>query len=168
MHAVVFQFRPHLEHHGTYFAIVAELRPELQRSDGFLHNERFAAPGDPGLLVSLSLWRDEDAIRRWREHAGHRVAQMRGKREVFASYRLRVGEVVGEEVPVGASEPLLPLAIGRSLRPASDAELFGSITEEGRELVVGPLQANAGGPIERRMALRILRDYGPGAPAERR
>jgi len=154
MHAVVFQFRPHPEHRDTYFAIVAELRPELQRIDGFLANERFASRTDPDGLVSISLWRDEDAIRRWREHAGHRVAQARGKREVFAGYRLRVGETLPETESCD-----LELAIGPRLTPAPGAEAFDGILDPERRLVLGLL--GPGPEPERRLALRILRDYGP-------
>lgn len=156
MHAVVFQFRPHPEHRGTYFEIVAELRPELQRVPGFLANERFTSRSDPHGLVSISLWEDEAAIRRWREHAGHRVAQLRGKREVFAGYRLRVAAAVAD--PASCD---LRLAIGPGLLPASGADMFDGIPDPARRLVLGEL---AGGPEpERALALRILRDYGPDA-----
>jgi heme-degrading monooxygenase HmoA len=157
VHAVVFQFRPHPEHRETYLALVAELRPELERIPGFLANERFHVDGDPLSLVSISLWEDEAAIQRWRAHAGHRVAQRRGKLEVFASYRLRVGEAVA------ASEPHhLRLAIGRALAPAEGAESFAGLLEPARRLVLGPWVP---GPTpERAHALRILRDYGPAAP----
>jgi quinol monooxygenase YgiN len=47
VHAVLFQFRPHPDQRDTYFALVAKLRPELQRIDGFLENERFASTADP-------------------------------------------------------------------------------------------------------------------------
>lgn len=154
MHAVVFQFRPHPQHRGTYFAIVAELRPELLRVPGFLANERFADRRDPDALVSISLWEDEDAIRRWRAHAGHRVAQARGKREVFAGYRLRVAEAVAE----GAAGDLR-LAVGRGLTPAPGAEAFDGIPDPERRLVLGGLAPGAA--PERALALRVLRDYGP-------
>lgn len=168
MHAVLFQFRPRPEHRGTYFALVAELRPELQRVEGFLANERFADPADPGLLVSLSLWRDEAAIRRWREHAHHRRAQARGKAEVFAWYRLRVGEAVEEDAAAAGAASLLPLAVGRALRPGRGAELYRSLAGDDRALVLGGAEAEPGGGIERRLFLRVARDYGPGAAVGRR
>jgi heme-degrading monooxygenase HmoA len=159
MHAVVFQFRPHPEHRDTYFALVAELRPELQTIDGFLENERFAAADDPGTLLSFSFWRDEAAIQRWRAHAGHRVAQLRGRREVFAAYRLRVGEVV--EAPDEAPG-LLRLTIGKGLEAGGGA-LYLGITDPENRLVLGEAAA---GVAERRLAVRVSRDYGPsmGAP----
>ena len=160
MHAVLFQFRPHPDQRDTYFALVAKLRPELQRIDGFLENERFASTADPSWLLSLSLWRDEAAILRWRQHAEHRVAQVRGKREVFAGYRLRVCEVAEE---AGADD--LRLVIGRDLVPAGDdGEPFDSITAPGRRLVLGGTQPPPGEEVERQLALRIVRDYGFGEP----
>jgi heme-degrading monooxygenase HmoA len=161
MHAVVFQFRPHDDQRDAYFAIVARLRPELQRIEGFLHNERFASAADSGWLLSLSLWRDEAAILRWRQHAGHRVAQERGKREVFAAYRLRVGEV--EEGQAPAEEPRLRLAIGRGLAVREYGELFRGIMDPDRELVLGGAELTPEAPAGRHLTLRVIRDYG-GAP----
>lgn len=156
MHAVLFLFRPYPEHHGTYFDLVALLRPELAKIEGFLANERFSRPGQPGWLLSLSLWQDEAAILRWRSHAGHRVAQVRGRKEVFADYRLRVGEIMAAD----AMEPdLLRVTVGRGLSPSPGAEVFASITEEGRQLAIGGVEPGA--EVERDFRLRVLRDYGP-------
>jgi len=163
MHAVVFQFRPHDDQRDTYFAIVARLRPELQRINGFLDNERFASAADPGWLLSLSLWRDEAAILRWRQHAGHRVAQERGKREVFEAYRRRVGEVV--EGSTAEEGPRLQLAIGHGLAAHAGEGLFRGITDPDRKLVLGRADLAPDARVERRLTLRVIRDYGP-APAQ--
>jgi heme-degrading monooxygenase HmoA len=153
VHAVLFRFQPYPEQRQTYFSIVAELRPELQKIEGFLHNERFESEREPGTLLSLSLWEDEAAILRWRRHAGHLVAQRRGKGEVFADYRLRVGHVVEDE----AAD--LWLAIGHQL--PDRGERFQGIAWAERKLVVLPgLMAPAGGN-DLALGLRILRDYGP-------
>ncbi len=162
MHAVVFQFQPRPDQHDAYFAIVARLRPELQRIDGFLDNERFTSAADPGWLLSLSLWRDEAAILRWRQHAGHRVAQERGRREVFAAYRLRVGEVVEGSAAQG---PRLQLAIGRGLATHAGEGLFRGIADPDRELVLGRADLAPEARVERRLTLRVIRDYGR-APAQ--
>ena len=55
--------------------------------------ERFESLTTPGKLLSLSTWRDEDSIRRWREQAAHRAAQAEGRGGLFAEYRIRVAEV---------------------------------------------------------------------------
>ena len=70
------------------------MRAELERIDGFISIERFASLYTEGKLLSLSFWRDEAAVERWREHAGHRAAQRRGRDEIFADYRIRVAGVV--------------------------------------------------------------------------
>lgn len=153
MHAVLFRFRPYPEQRGTYFAMVAELRPELQKIEGFLHNERFESQREPGTLLALSLWEDEAAILRWRRHAGHLVAQRRGKSEVLADYRLRVGEVVEG----GAAD--LRLKIGHQL--PERGERFQGIADPERKLVILPDLTSPADGNDLSMGLRILRDYGP-------
>ena len=71
--------------------------------DGFIANERYASLGRPGWLVSLSIWRDEKALIRWRTHALHHEIQGKGRASVFADYHLRVGEIVSD---TQATEPL--------------------------------------------------------------
>lgn len=75
-----------------YFDFAAELRPELDGIDGFLSVERFQSLTTDGKYVSLSFWRDREAVERWRRHAGHRVVQAIGRREIFADFRITVTE----------------------------------------------------------------------------
>jgi heme-degrading monooxygenase HmoA len=77
-----------------YLDIAAALRPELEQQDGFISIERFASLTHEGKLLSLSFWRDEDAVKHWRSFDGHRLAQARGRDGVFAEYRLRVAGVL--------------------------------------------------------------------------
>jgi heme-degrading monooxygenase HmoA len=94
MIAVIFEVEPKAQYSGTYFDIAAELRPLVEKIDGFISIERFESRALPGKFLSLSFWRDEESIRQWREHEQHRHAQERGKTELFAGYRLRVAHVV--------------------------------------------------------------------------
>ncbi|MDE2570963.1 MAG: antibiotic biosynthesis monooxygenase [bacterium] len=94
MFAVIFEVRPKAERRNEYLEAARELKPELERIDGFVHNERFAARSNEGLILSFSTWRDEKALIRWRTLAQHHLAQERGRFEIFADYRLRVGEIV--------------------------------------------------------------------------
>jgi heme-degrading monooxygenase HmoA len=94
MYAVIFEVQPRAGREQDYLALAQELRAELEKIDGFISIERFASLYTEGKLLSLSFWRDEDAIRRWREHVGHRAAQRRGRDEIFAHYRIRVATVV--------------------------------------------------------------------------
>ena len=93
MIAVIFEVEPHEGQAARYFEIAAALRAELEAIDGFLSVERFESITRPGRFLSLSFWRDEDAVRRWRCHGQHRGAQQQGRSEVFAGYRLRVASV---------------------------------------------------------------------------
>jgi len=92
--AVIFEVEPVEGRGHEYFDLAAELKPELEAIDGFLSVERFESLTTPGRYVSLSFWRDEDAVKRWREHADHRAAQEAGKAGIFARYRIRVAEVL--------------------------------------------------------------------------
>jgi heme-degrading monooxygenase HmoA len=94
MYAVIFEVQPKPGHEKDYLTLAQELRADLERMDGFISVERFASLYNEGKLLSLSFWRDEAAIARWRAHAAHRAAQRRGRGEVFADYRIRVASVV--------------------------------------------------------------------------
>ena len=94
MIAVIFEVQPATGRRDTYLGLAADLREQLQAIDGFLSIERFESLGQPGKLLSLSFWRDEAAVRQWRNTEEHRQAQMAGRGGVFADYRLRVAEVL--------------------------------------------------------------------------
>jgi heme-degrading monooxygenase HmoA len=94
MIAVIFEVEPDPDHRQEYLDTAAALRAELEAIDGFLSVERFESLARPGRLLSLSFWRDEEAVRRWRNLAAHREAQARGRHGVFRDYRLRVAEVM--------------------------------------------------------------------------
>ena len=94
MIAVIFEVQPHPDQTARYLDTAAALRPELARIDGFLSVERFESLTTPGRLLSLSFWRDEEAVRQWRNQAQHRAAQAAGRTAVFAGYRLRVAAVL--------------------------------------------------------------------------
>ncbi|NQU71279.1 MAG: antibiotic biosynthesis monooxygenase [Rhodospirillales bacterium] len=94
MIAVIFQVTPKDGKSDIYFDIAGELRSELEKIDGFLSIERFESRTIPGKYLSLSFWRDEEAVRTWRNQENHALAQARGKREIFEDYRISVAEVV--------------------------------------------------------------------------
>jgi heme-degrading monooxygenase HmoA len=94
MIAVVFEVTPGPNMRQAYLDHAALLRPELAQIDGFVSVERFESLTTPGKLLSLSLWRDEAAVKRWRHHVGHRTAQRLGRERMFADYRLRVVGVI--------------------------------------------------------------------------
>ena len=94
MIAVIFEVVPHPVRRDDYFHIAAELRPLLDKIDGFISIERFQSLSDEGRILSLSFWRDEAAIARWRTLEAHRVAQTEGRARIFKDYRLRIAQVV--------------------------------------------------------------------------
>ncbi len=76
-----------------YLDLAAALKADLEQIDGFISVERFQSLNDPGKLVSLSFFRDEAAVQRWRNRPGHRATQAKGRSRVFSDYRLRIAEV---------------------------------------------------------------------------
>ncbi|PWV97508.1 heme-degrading monooxygenase HmoA [Hoeflea marina] len=94
MIAVIFEVEPTQGEMATYLDLAAGLKPLLEEVDGFISVERFQSLSNPGKLLSLSFFRDEDAVRRWRTLAAHRATQQKGRAGVFRAYRLRVAEVL--------------------------------------------------------------------------
>jgi len=94
MIAVIAEVWPKEAGKKGYLDIAAELRPLLNEIDGFISIERFESLYEPGKILSLSFWRDEEAVERWRRLDVHRAAQARGRNELFQDYRLRVAAVI--------------------------------------------------------------------------
>jgi heme-degrading monooxygenase HmoA len=193
MFAVIFEVNPRPEAWDEYLGHAAALRPELLAIDGFIANERYASLGRSGWLVSLSIWRDEKALIRWRTHALHHEIQGKGRASVFADYHLRVGEVVTDtqsaealpqtrfdtteistakavtitEQPLDADSPAV--SSGRGML---DADSFDSITRPGNALYIRSwidlpsAEASVSGAPGRHRVVRIIRDYGMFARTE--
>jgi heme-degrading monooxygenase HmoA len=165
MFAVIFEVQPLAERWDDYLGLAKLLRPELEAIDGFIDNERFASRRTPGRLLSLSIWRDEKAVIRWRTLGVHHAAQEKGRFEIFADYHLRVGEITADtrlpdgeqlreqrldETEVGAAKSVtisevspgadgLAAALGLpELGTAGvlDREVFESITTAGKFLLL--------------------------------
>lgn len=94
MIAVIFEVQPHADQGDAYLQAAERLRPLLSQMDGFISIERFQSLTSPGKILSLSFWRDEAAVRGWRNAAEHRLVQTLGRELVFESYRLRVAQVL--------------------------------------------------------------------------
>ena len=94
MIAVIFEVWPTDGRAGEYFDLAASLKADLEKIDGFVSIERFESLVTKGKYLSLSFWRDEEAVRTWRNLEGHRRAQARGRGGIFADYRLRIASVV--------------------------------------------------------------------------
>jgi heme-degrading monooxygenase HmoA len=94
MIAVIFEVWPAVGRKDDYLGIAASLRADLNRIDGFISVERFQSLTDPKKLLSLSFWRDEEAVKKWRSQSSHRESQRKGRAGIFADYRLRVAAVL--------------------------------------------------------------------------
>ena len=185
MFAVIFEVNPRPEAWDAYLIHAAALRPDLLAIEGFIANERYSSWDRPGWLVSLSIWRDEKALIRWRTHALHHDIQGIGRSVIFADYHLRVGEVVAdsqtkEALPqqrfdstvTGAAKvvTITELSVDALPRPPGDA--FDSITRPGDGLYLRSwhdlTSAAAGimGTQGRHRVVRVIRDYGMFARTE--
>ena len=94
MIAVIFEVWPAEGRAGEYFETAASLKADLERMDGFISVERFESLATKGKYLSLSFWRDEEAVRAWRNLPTHRTTQGAGRAGVFRDYRLRVASVI--------------------------------------------------------------------------
>jgi heme-degrading monooxygenase HmoA len=109
MIAVIFEVWPGAERRNQYFSSCRCAASGTERIDVFISIERFESLTEPGKILSLSFWRDDDAVARWRGHAEHRDPQIAGRGGVFRDYRLRVATVLRdygmhsrEDAPPGA------------------------------------------------------------------
>ncbi len=93
MIVVIFEVAINPDRNEWYYELAAELRKQLENVDGFLSIERFQSLNDDNKYVSLSFWRDRDAVDSWYQVRGHREAQMEGRDGVFLDYRIRVADV---------------------------------------------------------------------------
>jgi heme-degrading monooxygenase HmoA len=112
MLALFFDVLPKPGHEDAYFQIAAALKPELEKNPGLLFLDRYKSLGRPGWFLSHQYWRDEASLVRWRTEPHHHVAQVAGRREHFADYRIRVAQVVTEAKP------------GKPLRRWSEENLY--------------------------------------------
>jgi heme-degrading monooxygenase HmoA len=94
MIAVIFECTPVEGRFTDYKALAEGLAEDVRNFDGFISIERFESITNKGKFVSLSFWRDEEAVRKWRNLQKHREAQKKGRGGIFRSYRLRVANVL--------------------------------------------------------------------------
>jgi heme-degrading monooxygenase HmoA len=99
MFAVIFVVQPKKERWNDYLDLAKYLKPKLEAVDGFIDNERFESKRTQGRVLSLSTWRDEKAVVRWRTQGEHHGVQEKGRFEIFEDYHLRVGEIIHDTEP---------------------------------------------------------------------
>ncbi|MEH2513479.1 heme-degrading monooxygenase HmoA [Nitrobacteraceae bacterium AZCC 1564] len=99
MFAVLFEVHPKPGRMDAYLGYAKMLRPEVEKIDGFIDNVRYRSLTREGWLLSVSSWRDEKALVRWRVHARHHAVQGKGRTDVFSDYHLRIGEITDDTRP---------------------------------------------------------------------
>jgi heme-degrading monooxygenase HmoA len=99
MFAVIFAVQPKPERWSDYLELAKYLKPRLEAIDGFVDNERFESKRTKGRLLSLSTWRDEKSLVRWRTQAEHHSVQGKGRFEIFEDYHLSVGQIIQDSDP---------------------------------------------------------------------
>jgi heme-degrading monooxygenase HmoA len=102
MFSAMLEVNPIPEQFDAYLGMAKMLRPELDKIEGFIDNNRYASLTRPGWLLSLSSWRDEKSLIRWRVESKHFKIQQAARDRVFSDYRLRIGQTVADtHVPAG-------------------------------------------------------------------
>lgn len=117
MIGIIFEVSPKDGERDHYLDLAADLKHELMRIDGFISVERFQSLTNPRKMLSISFWRDEDAVRQWRNLPAHRRVQSMGRYSLFDDYRLRVVSVMRDYGMVDREEaPTDSLAALKSSR----------------------------------------------------
>ena len=99
MFVVVFEVHPASGKKDEYLRLAKHLKPSLESIDGFVDNERFESKLRDGWVLSLSTWRNEKAVVRWRTQSEHHRIQEQGRSGIFSDYHLRVCEVTADTHP---------------------------------------------------------------------
>ena len=166
MFAVAFEVLPSETGYRRYLDIAASLRPKLDLIDGFISVERFRSLTHPGWILSLSLWRDEAAVVRWRSDGEHHAAQAEGRMSVFDDYRIRVIRMLDD--PSSAAGTLVGLREYPGSQEIADKR-FQSLVDPEKEITLMELddagaarawQERDVSPRSRTLCGCVLRDYG--------
>lgn len=109
--AVIFEAEPAVDHMQDYFDIASDIRPMRDEIDGFVSVERFQSLNDPKKLLSLSFFKNEEAVRQWCVHCQHREAQSKGRDGLFVDFRSRVAMCFATTICSIALRPLTAAGI---------------------------------------------------------
>jgi heme-degrading monooxygenase HmoA len=102
MFMVNFEVHAKPESADVYAKRVALLKAEIVKIDGFIDQSLYSSLNRDGWLLSLSNWRDEKALIRWRTQTTHQSLQAKCRAEVFVDYKLRIGQLTRDtRLPAG-------------------------------------------------------------------
>jgi len=138
MFAVIFEVQPRKERWDDYLELAKHLKPRLEAIDGFIDNERFISKRAQGRVLSLSTWRDEKSVVRWRTEGEHRGVQEKGRSKIFHDYHLRVGEITVDTRPPQGLSVEQTRFDETEVGQAKVVTITEVITSEGRTLGAAP------------------------------
>lgn len=93
---MLFEVKPTKEGKSRYLELAAQLKPLLSGFEGFIRAERFTSLNEEGKLLSMNVWKDENAVKNWRNVVEHRMSQKEGREKLFESYKITVCSVIRE------------------------------------------------------------------------
>lgn len=79
---------------GGYERMAQRMVELASQQPGFLGVE--SARGEDGLGITVSYWKDEEAVRAWKAQSEHEGAQALGRERFYTDYRVRVALVLRE------------------------------------------------------------------------
>ncbi len=90
---IEFGVRPGQE--AEHQRLLALLLAKVSTIDGFISKEAFQSRSDPAKVITISMWRDADALARWNADPEH-IEAMTAGRTIFSHYRIQISEVQRE------------------------------------------------------------------------
>jgi heme-degrading monooxygenase HmoA len=158
MIGLFFEFIALEGHAPRYFELAAFLKPELEKNGGLLFIDRYVGIDRPEIVLSHSLWADEESLIRWREHSQHRAIQRAGREQHFRDYRLRIARVLDAAPAASTARSLW--ASYHDAEPAGQAggAVLKSAYREGKFLVLADRPLAAQGASDTK-SFEVIRDY---------
>jgi heme-degrading monooxygenase HmoA len=93
MIVVIFEGTPRAGKMEEYLARSPKYKDELSKLDGFISNERFQHCNNPNKILSISFWKDEESIKRFRELEMHQKDEVVGKEILFEDYHICIAKI---------------------------------------------------------------------------
>jgi heme-degrading monooxygenase HmoA len=93
MIAVIFEGIPHEGKMKKYLAMSPKYKEQLANIEGFISNERYQSCADPNKVLSVSFWKDEASIKKFRELEMHLEDERTGREVLFKDYRICIAKV---------------------------------------------------------------------------
>jgi heme-degrading monooxygenase HmoA len=170
MFVVIFEVQPKAGRFNDYLELAKYLKPKLEAVDGFIDNERYESTRTKGRILSLSTWRDEKSVIRWRAQGEHHGVQEKGRFDIFEDYHLRVGEVTDDSNPPPGMTVIeqhfdetenktSKAASIIELMPPQEQEIKQEIEQTPGQIAAGLGLDKAGGAVDRELFKSI---YTPG------